>query len=250
MAQTKSELRRATERHLKQEMHGSRLGPYIQQIVYGGNDGIITTFAIVAGTVGADLSAGVVIVLGLANLLADGCSMAAGAYLSKRSEIDQYRRLLAEERQELRAHPEIEREEIRIAYEKKGFKGKDLDEMVRLLTSKKEVWEEAMMREEHGLEAPEEKRPMIDALTTFASFVLFGAIPLLAYVLPLDLESPFTVAVVSTSVALAVLGLTRSYVTKQRLFRGPLEVLAVGMGSSAIAYGIGMALRSLADVAL
>lgn len=244
------ELRRATQRHMSEEAHGHRLGPYIQQIVYGGNDGIVTTFAVVAGTVGAELSPSIIIILGLANLLADGCSMAAGAYLSGKSEIDQYDRLLREEREEIRTHPDLEREEIRIAYEQKGFAGKDLDEMVRLLTSKQDVWEEAMMREEHDLTRPHDTRPLLDAFTTFVAFLIFGAIPLLPYMFALNIGPRFGVAIASTTIALAILGVMRSYVTKQRLIRGPIEVLAVGLGSSAVAYGIGMALRSLADVAL
>src|SRR3990167_3871916 len=83
--------------HQANESHGSKLGPYIQDIVYGGNDGIVTTFALVAGTVGADLPHYVVIILGLANLFADGISMATGAFLSIKSERDQYRRLHKEE---------------------------------------------------------------------------------------------------------------------------------------------------------
>ena len=245
-----SDLRKATEHHMMQEYHGHKLGPHIQQIVYGGNDGIITTFAIVAGTVGADLPSGVIIVLGVANLLADGCSMAAGAYLSSKSEIDQYDRLLREEREEVRRHPELEREEIAIAYEKKGFKGKELDDVVRLMTSKPNVWLEAMMREEHGLTRPADARPVVNAFTTFVAFVVFGAIPLLPYLLSWQWGSRFTVAIASTAVALAFLGLTRSYVTGQRLFRGPLEILAVGLGSSMVAYYIGVLLRSMTDIAV
>ena len=250
MTTSKDALRRATEAHMASEYHGHRLGTYIQQIVYGGNDGIVTTFAVVAGTVGADLPRGVVIVLGLANLLADGCSMAAGAYLSARSEIDQFERLRKEEEEEIRTHPDIEREEIRIAYERKGFSGKELDDLVRLHTSTPAVWIETMMLEEHGLTRSADSRPLLNAFSTFVSFILFGAIPLLPYLFSTNIGPRFMVAITSTTIALFVLGLTRSYVTQQRLIRGPLEILAVGLGSSTVAYCVGMALRAFAEITL
>lgn len=243
-------LRRAAELHMREETHGHRLSPWISDIVYGGNDGIVTTFAVVAGTVGAQMSPTIIIVLGVANLLADGCSMAAGAYLSAKSDRDRYERLEREERKEIGTHPELEREEVRMAFEKKGFKGKELDALVATLTSKEEVWVETMMREEHGLTREEDSQPLVSAFTTFCAFVFFGSIPLLPYLAPWEIGSRFGIAIASTAVALAILGVTRSYVTQQRLFRGPLEILAVGLGSSAVAYFIGMALRSLADVTL
>ena len=95
-----SVIKKALAQHRAGESHGSTLGPYIHDIVYGAHDGIVTTFAVVAGTAGAGLSTGVVIILGVANLLADGVSMGAGAFLSLRSERDQYHRLLKEEQWE------------------------------------------------------------------------------------------------------------------------------------------------------
>ena len=115
MAET-NEFRQQVLEHMQGEQHGSRLGPFIQDVVYGGNDGIVTTFAVVAGTMGADLPRYIVIILGLANLLADGISMATGAYLSLKSERDQYERTRKEELEEIKKIPHIEQEEIRIAY--------------------------------------------------------------------------------------------------------------------------------------
>src|SRR3989338_8244680 len=98
-----SDIRTRLEQHRREEIHGHKLGPYIQDIVYGGHDGIITTFAVVAGTAGADLPHYIVIILGLANLFADAVSMGAGAFLSLKSELDHYFRLQKEELQEIDA---------------------------------------------------------------------------------------------------------------------------------------------------
>lgn len=241
------EISEALARHRTDERHGNRLGPFIHDIVYGGNDGIVTTFAVVAGTVGADLPAYIIIILGLANLLGDGISMAAGAYLSLKSELDQYERLSREERQEIRDHPELEREEVREAYAAKGLSGTALDAMVRHTTENEELWVETMMREEHGLLRESSARPMLHGFMTFCSFAVFGSIPLLPYIFGNGGTYRFPVAIVSTFTALAVLGFTRSFVTQQRRLRGTLEILAIGAVSTGAAYVVGVLLRHVAD---
>lgn len=233
------------EKHLREEMHGKTLGPYITPIVYGGNDGIITTFAVVAGTVGAGLPGYIVIILGLANLFADACSMATGAYLSLRSERDRYEKIRREELQEIDHHPDLEREEVRVAYRKKGFSGSDLERAVDILTSEKQVWADTMMIEEHGMTKDEGKKPVLHGLVTFLSFVFFGSIPLLPYIIPV-FEQSFALAASSTLVAMILLGILRSYVTQERLLRGAVEVVCVGMGASAVAYAVGVLLRGVA----
>lgn len=244
------DLQKALLEHQKSEVHGSRLGPFIQDIVYGGNDGIVTTFAVVAGTVGAEMPHYVIIILGLANLLADGTSMATGAYLSLKSELDQYERVRKEELQEIADDPEIEREEIRQAYAAKGLQGAELDQMTTLLTSNKDVWLDTMMVEEHGMTREASAQPVLHGFMTFVSFVIFGSIPLLPYVLRMVAEQRFPVAIVSTFVSLLCLGLARSYVTRERLVRGAVEVVMVGAVGAGIAYGIGVFLRSLVGMTL
>lgn len=237
------------EAHRKAELHGHRLGPYIHNIVYGGNDGIVTTFAVVAGTVGADLPAYIVIILGLANLFADGVSMAAGAYLSLKSEADQYKRLRKEELKEIDDLPEIEREEVREFFETKGFTGNDLERVVQVITADRELWADTMMVEEHGLVKTASEKPIIHGLATFISFIIFGSIPLIPYIVPLSSRS-FGVAASSTAVAMLFLGILRSYVTRERLLRGALEVAGVGVATAVIAYTVGMGLRGIAGPVL
>jgi vacuolar iron transporter family protein len=228
--------------HLSSELHGHRLGPYIHNIVYGGNDGIITTFAVVAGTMGAQLPSYIVIILGLANLLADGVSMAVGAYLSLKSEADQYKRLRKEELKEIDDHPEMEREEVRAFLAKKGFIGKDLNTVVSVITADKNIWADTMMVEEHGLIYDTTAKPVLHGFITFASFVLFGAIPLIPYIFPSTTQS-FMIASIATVIAMMCLGILRSYVTRERLVRGALEVVGLGIITAVIAYGVGAALR-------
>lgn len=236
--------------HRQSELHGHRLGPYIQDIVYGGHDGIITTFAVVAGTFGADLPHYVVLILGFANLFADAVSMGAGAFLSLKSELDQYERLKKEELLEIQTDPEVECEEIREAYAAKGFTGADLERAVAIITAEPDRWAEAMMLEEHGLTRTSSEKPAAHGIITFLGFVAFGIVPLLPYVFGMVREQRFPVAVLGTLISLLLLGITRSYVTRERLIRGALEILAIGTVTAAVAYGVGVALKSTVGVLL
>jgi len=242
-------LQQALAAHVEAEIHGSRLREYIQGIVLGGNDGIVTTFAVVAGTVGAHLSSVVVIILGLANLLADGISMGAGVYLSLKSERDRYMRLRKEETQEIEDDPEIEREEVRHAFRARGFAGDLLEQAVATITANKERWVDTMMQEEHGLVGSEHDRPFLKGLITFCSFVVFGSIPLIPYVLALPDSLRFGSALGSTVIALVLLGITRSIVTRERIFKGPLEIVGIGLLCAAVAYGVGAVLRGIVGIA-
>ncbi|MDA0375738.1 MAG: VIT1/CCC1 transporter family protein [bacterium] len=243
-------LRKRTLEHMKSETHGNTLGPFIQDVVYGGNDGIVTTFAVVAGTVGADMPHYIVIVLGIANLIADGTSMATGAFLSLKSERDQYHRIRKEELEEIEKIPEIEREEIVIALEKKGFTGEDLERATSVIISDKDVWADTMMLDEHGLTLESTENPLLHGCMTFVSFVLFGAIPLIPYLIGIERSNRFTFAIWSTLAALIVLGLTRSIVTRERLLRGPIEIVSVGAIGAIFAYGIGVLLKDVVGIVL
>lgn len=243
-------LTKALQEHQASEPHGSGFGPYIHDIVYGANDGIVTTFAIVSGVNGADLSPSVVVIMGLANVLADGLSMGLGNFLSSRSKRDNYRRILKEEHQEIIDIPEIEREEIREIYRKKGFSDSDLEVVTRVITADKKVWVDTMMREEHGLTPEDSDHAALHGFVTFAAFLVFGMIPIAPYILPVSENSRFPVTIAATGVALLTVGLLRSYVTRERMFRGPLEILFIGTVCAAAAYGVGVMLRGFAGVSL
>ena len=205
--------------HKEEAIHGRRLGPFIQDIVYGGIDGIVTTFAVVSGATGAALQNYVIIILGFANLLADALSMGIGNFLSLRSERDEYRQIEEEERREVREVPEIEREEIREIYAQKGFTGADLDRVVERITADERVWVETMMREEHGMTPEGTEHPALHGFVTFLSFVVFGAIPLMPYLIEIPPVMRFSVAIPSTAAALALLGGHRDKLFRQQKLR-------------------------------
>ncbi len=226
-------------------------GQYLGEFVYGAIDGTVTTFAVVAGAAGASLSSGVVIILGFANLLADGFSMACGNFLSERTQRDYIEKERKREEWEIENVPEGEIEEIREIFKKKGFKGKDLERAVQIITSDKKVWVDTMMSDELGLlQSP--KSPLKTAASTYFGFLTIGIIPLIAYVLsyffPFFQKDTFRIAVIMTLVAMIIIGIIKRYATKKDLWKSVIETVFVGGAAATIAYFIGFFLRLIVGV--
>lgn len=221
---------------------------YLGEFVYGGIDGSVTTFAVVAGAAGAGLPSSVVIILGFANLIADGFSMSVGSYLSTKSEIQNYEKHKKIEYWEVDHLPEKERQEIRDIYAAKGFEGELLEQVVATITANKDRWVDVMMKEE--LEMSEENRsPIKMAATTFASFVLLGFIPLVVYLWDyfskIELFDLFVASSVLTTLTFMGIGYLKSYVTQTNRTRGILETLLLGGVAAVLAYFVGSVLESL-----
>lgn len=224
-------------------------GKYIGDAVYGAIDGMVTTFAVVSGVVGAELSTSIILVLGFANLFADGFSMAAGNYLSKKSEKDYHREEYNREKWEVENYPKGEIEEIREIYKAKGFSGADLEKAVNIITSDKERWVNTMMLEELGI-VPDDKSPLKAAAITFISFVLWGFLPLLTFVLlyffPSLNKQAFLISCIVTAMAIFVAGSLRSLIIAKTWFRAGLEMLTIGGAAASVAYIVGYLLRGIA----
>jgi VIT1/CCC1 family predicted Fe2+/Mn2+ transporter len=235
------------------KLHGSkyklvnRFQEYLGEFVYGGIDGSVTTFAVVAGAAGANLDSAVVIILGFANLLADGFAMSVGSYLSTKSEQENYEKHKAVEYWEVDHLPEKEKEEIREIYREKGFKGELLEKIVDVITEDKDRWVDVMMKEEL-LMAEETKSPVAMGGVTFMSFLIFGFIPLLIYVIdytgPLE-ASLFTIASVLTGLTFILIGALKAFVNQTRAWRSILETLFLGGAAAVLAYYVGAVLEGL-----
>jgi VIT1/CCC1 family predicted Fe2+/Mn2+ transporter len=230
------------------EEHGGAGHQYIGDMVYGGLDGIVTTFAIVSGVAGANLGSGIVLVLGLANLLADGFSMAAGAFLALKSELEYYDREREREAWEVEHFPEGERTELVEIYRAKGHDSDDAETLVEIQAKNEELWIDEMMVQELGM-LRDERRPVLSALATFGSFIVAGAVPLLVYVIgifaPVDSGASFAIAATLSAAALFGLGAAKVLITERNWFRSGLEMLAVGSLAAGVAYFIGYLLRGL-----
>lgn len=222
---------------------------YLRDFIYGAIDGTVTTFAVVAGVEGASLSATVVIILGVANLAADGFSMAVSNFLGSRADAQQRERALREEHRHIELVPDGEREEIRQLFAAKGFRGDDLERVVDVITSDRDVWVATMMREELGY-GSDAVDPVRAAASTFVAFVTVGFLPLAPFiwdlVLPGDVAEPFTWSAILTGVAFFVVGGLKARFVDQPFWRSGLETLAVGGAAAVLAYVIGAVLQGVA----
>lgn len=221
---------------------------YVAEFVYGGIDGAITTFAVVAGASGANLNLSVVIILGIANLLADGFSMSVGNYFSTKAERDNYEKHRAIEYWEIENLREREIEEIREIYAKKGFKGELLEQVVNTIIANKDVWVDTMMKEELEM-VKDGKTPVKTAAVTFIAFAMIGLIPLLSYlsgwIFNLDTTHLFLYSCLLTAFGLAIVGYFKSLVTEKNKLISIAETLILGGIAAGLSYVVGAVLEKM-----
>jgi len=247
--ETREELRRSHTPEAIRRRLGQRPRPsYLSDFVYGAIDGAVTTFAVVSGVAGAALSPAIIIILGIANLMGDGFSMAAANYLGTRVTRQQRRQARREEEHEIDTHPEGEREEVRQIFAAKGFEGDMLNRAVDVITADREQWIKVMMAEEHGI-GSETRIPFRAALSTFIAFILIGAIPLVPFALVIagvDLPHAFEWSAAMTGAAFFIVGAMKSRFVDEHWLRAGGETLLVGGAAAAIAYLVGLLLRGVA----
>ena len=223
---------------MTRKLKGTFVGKYIGDLIYGANDGIITTFAIIAGTQGAGFSPVVTIVLSFANLFADGLSMGVSDFLGIKSEKYYADSIKAKEKWEIDHDKPHALAEIREVFASRGFTGKDLDRAVEIVSSNKKAWLETMVRDEEGVIDDPRDDPRKHGFATFSAFVTIGFIPLLVYLTPLPIDR-FTSATIVAASTLFIVGALRTYVTAVSWLRGGLEMLIVGSVTGVVAYLVG-----------
>lgn len=226
---------------------------FVPEFVYGGIDGSVTTFSVVAAAVGADMGAGVVLILGVSNMLADGLSMSIGNFLSTKTDLERYDHIQAQEYAETEKFPAEETDEIRKIYRAKGFSGALLDNIVAHVVAHKDLWVAEMMVGEHGL-IREEKHPQATALMTFVSFCTLGFIPISPYVYAFvtgsKVPNAFLIACISTAVAFALVGYLKGLVNQTHKFKAVAETLFLGGIAAIVAYVVGNWLEKLIGTSL
>jgi VIT1/CCC1 family predicted Fe2+/Mn2+ transporter len=231
------------------QKRSSALADYFKEIIYGGIDGIITTFAVVAGFTGAAVSTdvttqvsfAVVLLFGLANLFADAASMGLGNFLSVRSEKDLYLAKRAGEVSLIRNEPANEEADtIRIMVEK-GFTPEQAATLAAIYKTNEEYWVDFMMQHELALSDPRGENEVFTGLATFFSFMLFGSIPLLPFMLQAegDAQTVFVYSAAGTLAALIALGLLKWRVIGTRLNASLVEVVTVGSVAALLAFFVG-----------
>lgn len=223
----------------------SGLRDYLKQIIYGGNDGIVTTFAIVAGFAGANadgvaqIGGVAVLVFGLANLFADAVSMGLGEFLSSRSAHDLYRVRRARYAHQIHAQPQPQIVELSETLTRHGLPAQDARDIAQRMTAAPELMADMLLCHKHGVQPPEDDNPGINGIVTFVAFVLFGSLPLLPYLLHGADARSLHLSALAALTALTALGLLRWVATGDRLRMAVLETVGVGSVCAAVAYAVG-----------
>lgn len=235
----------------KREFHQlTPFSQYVREIIYGGSDGIVTTFAVVAGFAGAQINPAAssvpvysVLLFGLANLFADGVSMSLGNFLSIRADQDVYKSEKLKEHHEIIHSKAKEVEETIAILIQKGFSDKDAQRVAALYQKNPSYWTEFMMTDELKMSNPENEKPMASAISTFCAFVGFGIVPLFPYIYGGTGSNLFLESLMFTVLSLFLLGILRAIVTGRNTLRGIGETLIVGGISASVAYVVGSFFR-------
>jgi len=224
-------------------------GGFIKSFVYGGLDGILTTFAIVTGVYGGNLQPSTVVILGISSVIGDGLAMAIGDFVSTKSEQEFQQSEREREEWEVENNPEGEKEEMIDIYTKKGMAEADAIIMTDTLAKNKKVWVDIMMVEELGLIDSDES-PFKNGLVTFCSFATMGLVPLLPYIVGAiahTYNGAFWASLVLTCAMLFFLGAIKTRITGKNWFVSGMETFSMGAVAAGVAFLLGLALQPIAE---
>ena len=234
--------------HLE-ENHASQKAKYVKNIIYGGLDGIITTFSIIAAAVGANLEMKTIIAMGVANLIADGLSMGLGDYLSSYFENKYINSEKEKEEYEYIHNRDYEITELKELYIGEGLSEEDAGKIVDILSKDgyTDIFIKHMVNLELGLELPD-NNPAKDGLVTFGSFLIFGFIPvffyIVLYVSGVNYYDTFITVCFISATTMFVLGCFQAYITKQKILIAGLIIMGNGILASSCAFGIGYGIEN------
>jgi VIT1/CCC1 family predicted Fe2+/Mn2+ transporter len=223
---------------------------YFKEVIYGGIDGIVTTFAVVAGFAGAaltsnevtQLSFAVVLLFGLANLFADAASMGLGNFLSVRSEKDLYNAVREKETEVLQSEERGKRATTTISImQEQGFTPEDAAVLASIYQKNDDYWLNFLMLHDQEMPDPRGENEIFTGLATFISFMIFGSVPLLPFILQEsgDPAVAFTYSIIGALIALILLGVLKWRVIGSAFLASMFEVVAVGSTAAVLAYFVG-----------
>lgn len=237
----------------EEEWHQSE-GGFLKPIIFGGLDGILTSFAIVAGAAGGGLSPEVVLVLGFSNIFADALSMGVGEFLSSKATNEWILSERKREEWEMDNYPEGEIKEMIEIFEGKGMSTEDATIVIQTMSKYKDFFVDVMMQQELELQVPEAdhvQESMREGVFMFLSFATFGAMPLLGYVIipilfpDLGPEILFKAACIVTGLVLFFLGSVKSNFANANWFYSGCETLLLGGTCATVAFTVGYYVNGL-----
>jgi len=231
-----------SEKEIQSRLEANKTQSYLRDVIYGSIDGTVTTFAVVSGVIGAELPTQTILILGFANLFADGFSMGASNYLGTKTEIQEQDLIARFEREQVESDPEGEKQEVRQILKAKGFEGELLEKATDLFTEEKERWVDFMLKEEYDLSL-ENKSAFAAGATTFVAFFVFGLVPLLPFLI--GLSSAYIWACGLTATSFFLTGSLKSRWTAEHFATSGLKTLAIGVIAAALAFSVGTFLKGI-----
>lgn len=220
--------------------HRTSLGGSLRAAVFGVNDGLVSNLALIMGVAGGTTTPSAVVLAGVAGLVAGAGSMAAGEWISVRSQRELFEREIAVERAELEQFPEEEQHELELIYRAKGFDQEQARALAEQIMADPEVALDTMVREELGLDPDDLGSPWLAAISSFLAFAVGAAVPLLPFLFAAGVGA----VVVSSSLsaaALAAVGLAISVLTGRSGWRSALRQVLIGGVTAVATYLIGSA---------
>jgi VIT1/CCC1 family predicted Fe2+/Mn2+ transporter len=214
-------------------------GGNLRAAVFGVNDGLVSNASLIMGVAGASATAEFVVTSGVAGLLAGALSMAAGEYVSVRSQREMFEYQIALERDELAEYPEEEAEELALIYAARGMDLEEARRITRDLVRSPQTALDALAREELGLNPDDLGSPWGAAAFSFLAFAAGAVVPLVPFLVGLPLGSAVMVAAAVAGVALFGVGATLSLFTGRNAWLGGLRMVAIGGGAGLVTWFIG-----------
>jgi VIT1/CCC1 family predicted Fe2+/Mn2+ transporter len=224
--------------------HRSSLGGNLRATVFGMNDGLLSNASLVLGVAGAGAGNSYVLMTGAAGLLAGALSMAAGEYVSVRTQREMYEYQIALEREEVAKYPEEEAEELALIYEARGVNIEQAREVSRSLLSRPEQALDVLAREELGLNPDDLGSPWRAAISSFVAFGFGALVPLVPFLVRLPASYVLTATITLTALALFGGGMVVSLFTGRDAFRGAIRMVLIGGGAGTVTYLVGKLLGS------
>ena len=211
----------------------------VRDVVIGMADGLTVPFALAAGLTGTAVATSkLVVVAGLAEIVAGSIAMGLGGYLAARTDRDHYESERQRELRETIELPQQERDEVSNVFRDFGIAENDIKPVVDAISADQNRWVDFMMRFELGFEEPDPKRARNSAVTIAASYIIGGMVPLSSYMITADLHAALLASVGVTLIALFIFGFVKGRLTGIHPFRGGLQTVVIGGLASAAAFGL------------
>jgi VIT1/CCC1 family predicted Fe2+/Mn2+ transporter len=211
----------------------------LADVILGGQDGLVNVLGVILGVAAATSDTQIVIAAGLAATFAESISMGAVAYTSTLAENDLYHSEREREYRHIHLAPDVEVDEIRGIYRKKGFEGETLEKIVEVITSNPDVWVNVMMSEEFQLSPPDKSEALRSALLVGFSALVGSLIPLFPFFF-LDIQVSIILSIVIAALTLFIVGAYKARVTVGKPFRSGLEMAVIGTLSALAGYVVGL----------